>query len=156
MDTVIEKRSPARAARRDQTCTSTLHAPLPSGGSLSSRVGDQENGIEILAVQEMRFYEPPMRMARAPARLPGVLNLRNVIVPVLDLRLDFGSGGAGYGPAILAPVLRLNDRTVDAMIDPVADVVRLLVGQILPQPALGGSTGTHGVAGVAPASEAQG
>ena len=57
---------------------------------LTFRLGDEEYGIDILKVQEIRGYENPTRIANAPHFLKGVINLRGTIVPIVDLRLRFG------------------------------------------------------------------
>ncbi|PKO26680.1 MAG: chemotaxis protein CheW, partial [Betaproteobacteria bacterium HGW-Betaproteobacteria-9] len=57
---------------------------------LTFRLGAEEYGIDILRVQEIRSYEEPTRIANAPAFIKGVVNLRGVIVPVVDLRTKLG------------------------------------------------------------------
>ena len=61
---------------------------------LTFRLGAEEYGIDILRVQEIRSFEAPTRIANAPAMVAGVINLRGVIVPLVDLRLRLGSGSA--------------------------------------------------------------
>ena len=57
---------------------------------LTFRLGAEEYGIDILKVQEIRSYEQPTRIANAPTFVKGVVNLRGVIVPIVDLRLSLG------------------------------------------------------------------
>ena len=57
---------------------------------LTMCLGDEEYGVDILRVQEIRGYEQPTRIAGAPNFIGGVLNLRGVIVPIVDLRIKFG------------------------------------------------------------------
>jgi purine-binding chemotaxis protein CheW len=67
--------------------------PTTSGGSaptnlrefLAFKLGAEEYGIDILRVQEIRSYEVPTRIANAPAFIKGVVNLRGVIVPIIDM-----------------------------------------------------------------------
>ena len=54
---------------------------------LTFRLGAEEYGLDILRVQEIRSYEQPTRIANTPDFLRGVVNLRGVIVPIVDLRL---------------------------------------------------------------------
>ena len=56
---------------------------------LTFRLDQEEYGIDILKVQEIRGYEPPTRIANAPAFIKGVVNLRGTIVPIVDMRLKF-------------------------------------------------------------------
>ena len=80
--TATEHRAAAQAA------TSALHgAPREY---LSFKLGAEEYGIDILKVQEIRGYENPTRIANAPHFIKGVVNLRGVIVPIVDMRLRFG------------------------------------------------------------------
>ena len=63
---------------------------------LTFRLGDEEYGIDILKVQEIRGYENPTRIANAPHFLKGVVNLRGTIVPIVDLRMRFGCSSSEY------------------------------------------------------------
>jgi purine-binding chemotaxis protein CheW len=154
MDSVIEERSAATPAARagaaaPSAAVPAASRPMPSSGEyLACRLGDEEYGIEILRVQEIRSYEPPTRIAGAPAHVLGVVNLRGIIVPVLDLRVKFGCASAGFGPTTVVVVLRLCERTVGAVMDAVSDVLRVEAGQISPPPELGGDAAGNGVAGI--------
>ncbi|HUN91717.1 MAG TPA: chemotaxis protein CheW, partial [Burkholderiaceae bacterium] len=53
---------------------------------LTFRLGAEEYGIDILKVQEIRGYDAVTRIANAPSFIKGVINLRGVIVPIVDLR----------------------------------------------------------------------
>lgn len=74
---------------------------------LSFRLGGEEYGIDILRVQEVRSYETPTRIANAPHFINGVINLRGVIVPVVDLRLKLGSETAEYNDFTVVVALNL-------------------------------------------------
>ena len=63
---------------------------------LTFKLGGEEYGIDILKVQEIRGYETVTRIANAPAFIKGVVNLRGVIVPIVDLRVKFQLGEARY------------------------------------------------------------
>ena len=101
---------------------------------LTFRLGDEEYGIDILKVQEIRSYEPPTRIAGAPAYLKGVINLRGVIVPVVDLRKRFCAPSAQVNSFTVVIVLRLGVRTVGIVVDSVSDVLELAAGAIKPAP----------------------
>ena len=60
------------------------NAAPASGEYLTFRLGQEEYGIDILKVQEIRSYEQPTRIANAPDFIKGVVNLRGVIVPIVD------------------------------------------------------------------------
>jgi purine-binding chemotaxis protein CheW len=101
---------------------------------LTFRVGAEEYGIDILSVQEIRSYEPPTRLANAPAFVKGVVNLRGTIVPIADLRLQFGLADSGVGPATVVIVLNVASRVVGIVVDAVSDVVALAAEQVRPAP----------------------
>ena len=72
---------------------------LTSAGAreyLTFRLDQEEYGIDILKVQEIRGYEPPTRVADAPNFIKGVVNLRGTIVPIVDMRLKFNCANAEY------------------------------------------------------------
>lgn len=101
---------------------------------LSFRLGAETYGINILSVQEIRGWEVPTRMAGAPPSVLGVLNLRGVIVPVIDLRLRLGLP-AQFDAVTVTVVLNLAGRTVGLVVDAVSTVVGLSPDQIKPSPA---------------------
>ncbi len=103
---------------------------------LTFRLGEEEYGIDILRVQEIRSYEQPTRIANAPAFIKGVVNLRGVIVPIIDLRLKLGCATADYNAFTVVVVLNVKGRVVGAVVDSVSDVLELTREQIKPAPAL--------------------
>jgi len=108
--------------------------PCAGGEFLSFRLGAEEYGIDILRVQEIRGYEAPTRIANAPFFIKGVVNLRGVIVPIIDLRLKLGLDHAGYDDLTVTVILNLGRRVVGAIVDSVSDVVALGGEQIRPLP----------------------
>ncbi len=100
---------------------------------LTFRIGEEEYGMDILRVQEIRSYEPPTRVANAPAFVKGVVNLRGVIVPILDLRLRLGQAGE-YNAFTVTVVLNVAGRVVGVVVDSVSDVLELSAEEIKPRP----------------------
>ena len=103
---------------------------------LSFKLGAEEYGIDILRVQEIRSYEAPTRIANAPAYIKGVVNLRGVIVPIVDLRLKLGCDSAEYNTFTVVIVLNVRGRVVGAVVDSVSDVLELAPDTIKPAPEL--------------------
>lgn len=101
---------------------------------LTFRLGAEEYGIEILKVQEIRGYERPTRIANAPEFVKGVINLRGVIVPIIDLRARLELDEPTYDAFTVVIVLNLGARTIGAVVDAVSDVVELKAEQIKPPP----------------------
>ena len=111
-------------------------ARAAAGEYLTFRLGAEEYGIDILRVQEIRSYEPPTRIANAPAFLKGVVNLRGVIVPIVDLRIKLGCAQAEHNSFTVVIVLNVRGRVVGAVVDSVSDVLELSPEQIRPAPEL--------------------
>lgn len=131
-------------ARTDQG--SGLPPPMHAlaGEYLAFRLGGEEYAVDILRVQEIRSYERPTRMARVPAFVLGVINLRGIIVPVMDLRLRLGLSSPNYDTFTSVIVLHLGDRVVGVVVDSVSDVITLKNDQIRPAPDFtAGPSGQH-------------
>lgn len=77
-------------------------------------------GIDNLKVQEIRGYVEPTRIANAPAFIKGVVNLRGVIVPIVDLRMKFDLGAPVYDAMTVVIILNVAGRTIGAVVDSVA------------------------------------
>ena len=110
------------------------NAAMSGGEFLTFRLGSEEYGIDILKVQEIRSYEQPTRIANAPAFIKGVVNLRGVIVPIVDLRLKLGCDTADYNSFTVVIVLNVKGRVVGAVVDSVSDVLELKADSIKPAP----------------------
>ena len=101
---------------------------------LTFRLGAESYGIPILKVQEIRGYEKPTAIANAPAFIKGVINLRGVIVPILDLRIKFQLGDVRYDEFTVAIILNVAGRVVGVVVDAVSDVLALASESIRPAP----------------------
>lgn len=121
---------------------------------LSFCLGGEEYGIDLLKVQEIRGYELPTRMAGTPEFVKGVLNLRGVIVPILDLRIRFGFPDAKYDALTITVILCLKDRVVGIVVDSVSDVVELSAEQIKPAPQFHGHLNANSIIGLSAVEEA--
>jgi purine-binding chemotaxis protein CheW len=122
---VVARHEAARAAGKAPGTTAE------GGEFLTFRLGGEEYGIDILRVQEIRSYEQPTRIANAPHFIKGVVNLRGVIVPIIDLRLKLGCDTAEYNAFTVVIVLNVKGRVVGAVVDSVSDVLhqaRVLAG----------------------------
>lgn len=97
-------------------------------------LGDEEYGIDILKVQEIRGYDQVTRIANTPEFIKGVTNLRGVIVPIIDLRVKFSQPDVDYNDNTVVIVLNLVQRVVGIVVDGVSDVLSLTQDQIRPAP----------------------
>ena len=101
---------------------------------LAFKLGREEYGIDILRVQEIRSYEQPTRMANAPSFILGVMNLRGVIVPIIDMRIKFGMAEVKYDNFTVVIVLNIGKQVVGMVVDGVSDVITLTPEQLRPVP----------------------
>lgn len=122
---------------------------------LTFRLGAEEYGIDILRVQEIRGYEAPTRIANAPDFIKGVLNLRGVIVPIVDLRMKFGLERADYGATTVTIVINVAGRTVGAVVDSVSDVIEMSKDQVKPAPEFNASVDPNHVIGIGVVRQAE-
>ncbi len=109
-------------------------APVRRSEFLTFRLGDESYGIDILKVLEIRGYEKPTPIANTPPFIKGVINLRGIIVPILDLRMKFGLPHAAYDKFTVVVMLQVAARTVGVVVDSVSDVLPLQEGEIRPAP----------------------
>jgi purine-binding chemotaxis protein CheW len=107
---------------------------------LTFTLGKEEYGIEILKVQEIRGYEAVTRIANAPEFIKGVVNLRGIIVPIVDMRIKFKLGEAEYNQFTVVIILNVAGRVVGMVVDSVSDVIQLTGEQIRPAPDFSSST----------------
>jgi len=111
-------------------------------------LGEEQYGIDILKVQEIRGYEAVTRIAGAPAFIKGVVNLRGSIVPIVDMRIKFDLGDASYTPFTVVIILNVLARTVGIVVDGVSDVIQLKPDAIRPAPEFGAAVDTAYILGL--------
>jgi purine-binding chemotaxis protein CheW len=104
---------------------------------LAFTLGKEEYGIDILKVQEIRGYEAVTRIANAPDFIKGVVNLRGIIVPIVDMRIKFHLGEPTYDQFTVVIILNISGRVVGMVVDSVSDVITLSMEQIKPAPEMG-------------------
>ncbi len=145
METIAETRPAAR--------TDAARSAGAGREFLTFRLGAEEYGIDILRVQEIRSYEPPTRIANAPAFIKGVVNLRGVIVPIVDLRLKLGCERADIDGFTVVIVLNVRGRVVGAVVDSVSDVLELSAEQIKPAPEMASAVDARYITGIGSVAE---
>ncbi len=116
-------------------------------------LGKEEYGVDILKVQEIRGYEKVTALPAAPDYLKGVVNLRGVIVPVIDLRVKFGMANPAYDALTVVVILRIGARVIGIVVDGVSDVIRLAPGDVKAAPELGTLVDSSYLAGLATLDE---
>lgn len=115
---------------------------------LTFRLGAEEYGVDILKVQEIRGYDAITQISNAPVFVKGVINLRGVIVPIVDMRIKFGLGNAEYDQFTVVIVLNVAGRVVGMVVDAVSDVLSLSQEQLRPTPGMGSVIDTEYIMGL--------
>jgi purine-binding chemotaxis protein CheW len=137
--------------------------PRANGGAeqrdqyLTFTLADEDYGVDILRVQEIRGWEPVTRIPNAPDYVKGVLNLRGAIVPVFDLRQRFGMEVQEYAKDTVVVVLRVRGpngmRNMGVVVDGVSDVLNTRASEIRNTPDFGAAVATEYISGLATAGD---
>ena len=105
---------------------------------LTFLLAEQEYGVDILSVQEIRGWEPVMAIPNAPSYLQGVINLRGIVIPIVNLRVRFGLAAQAPSPLTVVIILRVKpaDLRIGVVVDAVSEVYDIAKAQIHPPPQL--------------------
>ncbi len=120
---------------------------------LTFRLGKEEYGIEILKVQEIRGYDAVTHIANAPEFIKGVVNLRGIIVPIVDMRIKFQLEKADYDQFTVVIILNVTGRVVGIVVDAVSDVINLGAEQMRPAPEFGATINAEYIMGLGTVGE---
>jgi purine-binding chemotaxis protein CheW len=116
---------------------------------LAFKLGEEEYGIEIEKVQELRRYEKVTYVANSPAHVMGVVNLRGIIVPIIDMRIKYKLGTPSYGEFTVVVILNLIGQLTGIVVDSVSDVITLPADQIKSAPPLDAGKDINYLIGIA-------
>lgn len=137
--------------------SSEKHDPETSGQYLTFIMDDEEYGVDILCVQEIRGWEPTTPLPNAPSHIKGVINLRGTIVPIVDLRQCFGLKSIEYSAITVVIVLKVKtpegSRVMGIVVDAVSDVYTLSREDMRSAPDLGSSIDTDFIEGLVSVDE---
>jgi purine-binding chemotaxis protein CheW len=120
---------------------------------LTFTLGKEEYGIDILKVQEIRGYDAVTAIANTPEFIKGVINLRGIIVPIVDMRIKFHLGKVEYDQFTVVIILNVANRVVGMVVDGVSDVITLNPDQIKAAPEFGSAIDTQYVMGLGTVDE---
>lgn len=113
---------------------------------------DEQYAVDILCVEEIRSWEEPTKIPNSPEYVCGVINMRGIIVPIIDLRLKFDIGEAIYAETTVVIVLTHesegSSRTIGFVVDAVSDVLNAEEEEIKSAPAFGGCVPQHYIDGL--------
>lgn len=124
-----------------------------SGQFLSFTMGQEEYGLDIIKVQEIRGYEAVTYLANGPDYLKGVINLRGAIVPIIDMRIKLGLGTPTYDQFTIVIVLNIAGTVMGMVVDSVSDVITLTGAEIRPAPQFGHAIDVNYLIGIATLAE---
>lgn len=125
-----------------------VHASNGNWEFLAFTLGNEEYGVVILKVKEIRDYETVTKIANMPEFIKGIINLRGVIVPIIDMRIKFNLEKFVYARFTVVIVLNIGERLIGMVVDSVSDVISLTPKQIRPAPSLRSSLDTRYIIGI--------
>ena len=99
-------------------------------------VGNEEYGVNILSVREIRGWTPESRLPNLPDYVRGVINLRGIIIPIFDLRARFGGGITEVTKRHVVVVVQVGERTRGILVDAISDILAISQDQIRPAPTM--------------------
>ena len=126
---------------------------LANNEFLTFTLGKEEYGIDILKVQEIRGYDAVTAIANTPEFIKGVINLRGIIVPIVDMRIKFNLGKVTYDELTVVIILNVAKRVVGMVVDGVSDVISLTPEQIKPAPQFSATMDTKYLKGLGAVEE---
>jgi purine-binding chemotaxis protein CheW len=116
---------------------------------ISFAIGDDQYGVDIMAVREIKGWTDITHLPRQPDYVRGVLNLRGVIVPIIDLRCRFGQGLTQATPLHIVIIVQIAAKPVGLLADRVLDIVSLDETQIQPVPRIAQASRVEFLSGLA-------
>jgi purine-binding chemotaxis protein CheW len=145
--------STENASSATSSTTTSSKLKNAAGEYLTFVLGEEQYGLEIRKVQEIRGYDSVTQIANTPEFIKGVVNLRGKIVPIVDLRIKFQLGKVEYDEFTVVIILNLNGRVVGIVVDGVSDVMALKEDQIRDVPSLVSNIDTKYIVGLASVEE---
>lgn len=125
-------------------------ASLAAGGQyLTFTLGQEEYGLELLRVQEIKGYSPVTPIPNTPPHIKGVMNLRGAVIPIVDLRTRFGMQSIEYTQFNVVIVINVGGKTMGLLVDAVSDVLNVGPGEVRPAPDFGTQADTRFISGMA-------
>ena len=109
---------------------------------------DQEYGLEIFKIREIRGYSPITPIPNVPAHVRGVMNLRGTVLPVIDLRMKFHLPSVEYNKFTVIVIATVADKTVGLLVDAVSDVLTVEQDALRDAPDFGAAVDTRFINGV--------
>ena len=115
---------------------------------LTFLLDDQEYGLEIFKIREIRGYAPITPIPNVPAHVRGVMNLRGTVLPVVDLRMKFNLPAVEYNKFTVIVIATVGEKTVGLLVDAVSDVLMVANDAMREAPDFGATVDTRFINGV--------
>jgi purine-binding chemotaxis protein CheW len=115
---------------------------------ISFAIGDDQYGVDIMAVREIKGWSEITHLPRQPDYVRGVLNLRGVIVPIVDLRCRFGQGLTEATALHIVIIVQIASKPVGLLADRVLDIVSFEASQVQPVPRIANGSRINFLAGL--------
>ncbi len=116
---------------------------------ITFQLGEQYLGVDIMAIREIRAWSPTTPLPNVPSHVRGVVNLRGVVLPVLDLRQRLGWGMTDPTARHVIIVVRVGDQLQGIIVDAVNDIVTVSADDMQPLPDMGDSAASQFLDGLA-------
>ena len=126
------------------------HAAGATCQFITCTLGEAEYGLDIMAVREIKGWTETTAIPHAPEWMRGVMNLRGVIVPILDLRARFGQPATQPTSMHVVVLMQTGSRTVGLLVDAVSDIISVAPGDIRPLPEIGAEGAEALLSGLVP------
>jgi len=119
-----------------------------SGQHITFTVGQEEYGVDIMDVREIKGWTQATRLPNAPPYVRGVINLRGTMVPIFDLRARFGGGQTETSSTHVVVIVTVLTRIIGILVDAVSDILTIDRGDIQPVPRMDGDDSTDFIGGL--------
>jgi len=125
---------PSPSSQADWRADDTARAVTAATEFISFAIGDEQYGVDIMAVREIKGWSAVTQLPNQPDYMRGVLNLRGVMVPIVDLRCRFGQGMTDASAMHVIIVVHVGSKTVGLLADRVLDIIDVEAAQVQPVP----------------------
>ncbi len=115
---------------------------------LTFTLGDEEYGVDIMKVREVKGWTDTTRLPNAPKYVRGVLNLRGMILPIIDLRTRFSGTLTDATSKHVIVIIAVSDRIVGVLADSVSDIITVGSNQIKSAPEMDSGVDTKFIDGL--------
>jgi purine-binding chemotaxis protein CheW len=124
------------------------HRTPASNQFLTFLLDEQEYGLELFKIQEIRGYAPVTPIPNVPAHVRGVMNLRGTVLPVVDLRMKFRLPPIEYNKFTVIVIAMVGEKMVGLLVDAVSDVLQVTQDAMRAPPDFGSAVDTRFIDGV--------